>query len=920
MEFCGLVDSPASLLDEPRTCAKCRSAARLGNGLCLKCLLYGALDYQAADSARTKFKGILAELDLRDRSWRVRDYEILEEIGRGGMGVIYRARELHCQRIVALKRVLNYHADSDHTLARFRREAETATKLDHPNIVPIYYVAEDEDGLPFFSMKFASGGSLLQAREGFRRDPRQSVSLMAKVAVAIQYAHEQGVLHRDLKPSNILLSNCWEPMVSDFGLAKWLDTSAELTRTLTIFGTPGYIAPEQAAGDVRSLAVAADIYSLGAILFELLAGRPPFLGEHALAVIRLAAEKPAPRLRSLAPQLDRDLETICARCLEREPSERYQSARSLAQDLQKWSERRPILARPVSIPARLWRWFRRNRTLAGTLTVVLLLVATSLLAQMRSWKLESAARESALTSRSVAVLPFLDLDRVAPDEVASQSVASSLQRELNLVSPARIRTVPLLASGGWRVAEQIREASKVAKVRAVLTGTERTLQGKKRTSLRLLSAATGEPLLARVYEYEVNDKAAYAAGKDISGAIDRILSTRDWSNITQSEIDPGLRNNSAKEAIMAGREFMSRYTAPDYDRAIALFREALQVEPNSSLAHSYLAIAAAGRTHYISDLSFLDVGREEARKAIQLSPGSSDARRALAGVYYQEGKFSEALEEQLRTIEIGGLEEKVVCFIGLTLDVMGRSHQALIWYRLASMLTERPGEVDAVIGDCWAKLCDDEQASWAYKRAANLRPANPQGPVGISHIKLLEGNFEEARKICQTTSHGDGNTGDADQIAAQIEFFARQFDTAQKLYSHLAAIDPSGGGSFYGAVSYQSALGRIKQALGYRMSAKALLEHCLVNEKAAVRRGPENPEAAYRLAAVEASLSMSESSFEHLRAAVRLGWIDYRSLALDPRFDSVRQTPEFNAIIEALTKKVTDMRLKSHNLLKIAKQ
>ena len=256
------------------------------------------------------------------------NYELLEEIGRGGMGVIYRARQRHSGRTVALKRILSYHAESRETLARFRREAEAASSLDHPNILPIYEVGETEEGIPFFSMKYAPGGSLQEVGPALRDDPQQIVRLLAKVTRAVESAHSQGILHRDLKPGNILLDARGEPLVSDFGLAKWLDTSTDLTRSLTIFGTPGYIAPEQAKGSGAQLTPAADIYSLGAILFDLFTGRPPFLGEHALAVIQQASEKPAPKLRSLAPALDRDLETICAKCLEREPQARYQSRRA----------------------------------------------------------------------------------------------------------------------------------------------------------------------------------------------------------------------------------------------------------------------------------------------------------------------------------------------------------------------------------------------------------------------------------------------------------------------------------------------------------------------------------------------------------------------------------------------------------------
>src|SRR5207244_2901234 len=335
----GLSDSVAGVSESPAKCRQCGATTRLGNGLCLSCTLREGREGDR-EASRESFEAILAEDQVRDTHWRVGNYEILEEIGRGGMGVIYRARQRHSRRIVALKRMVSYHADSRETRERFRREAEAAASLDHPNILPIYEVGHGEDGLPFFSMKYAAGGSLQKAGPALHSEPRQSVHLMTKVAHAVQYAHEHGVLHRDLKPGNILLDSRGEPFVTDFGLAKWLDTSTDLTRTLTIFGTPGYIAPEQAGGAAK-LTPAADVYSLGAILFDLFTGRPPFLGEHALAVIQQASEKPAPKLRSLAPTLDRDLETICARCLEREPDARYHTAGALAEDLERWLEGRP---------------------------------------------------------------------------------------------------------------------------------------------------------------------------------------------------------------------------------------------------------------------------------------------------------------------------------------------------------------------------------------------------------------------------------------------------------------------------------------------------------------------------------------------------------------------------------------------------
>src|SRR6476469_4853110 len=318
--------------EEHAKCEKCGATVRLDTGICVSCLLREGLE-GGDDVSHAFFQTVLAEVDAPHKTWFLGNYEILEEIGRGGMGVIYRARQRHSRRIVAVKRGLRYHSDSRETLARFRREAQAAASLDHPNILPIYEVSESEDGLPFFSMKFAPGGTLQQVGPALRKEPRQCVALVANITRAVQYAHSRGILHRDLKPGNILLDGLGEPLVSDFGLAKWLDTSSDLTRTLTIFGTPGYIAPEQASQSAADLKPTADIYSLGAILFDLLAGRPPFLGAHALSVIRQAADLPAPKLRTFSKIADRDLETICSRCLERDPTARYSSAQDLAEDL-----------------------------------------------------------------------------------------------------------------------------------------------------------------------------------------------------------------------------------------------------------------------------------------------------------------------------------------------------------------------------------------------------------------------------------------------------------------------------------------------------------------------------------------------------------------------------------------------------------
>jgi serine/threonine-protein kinase len=271
------------------------------------------------------------------------EYDILEEVGRGGMGVVYRARHRGLRRIVALKTLRAEGLAREEDLRRFRSEAEVLASLDHPHIVPIYEVGEHE-GQPCYAMKLLGGGSLAdRLREG-PLSPRQAAQLLAAVARAVHHAHQCGVLHRDIKPANVLLDEQGQPHVSDFGLARWLADASGLTGVTTsgtLVGTVAYMAPEQAAGEARHLTTAVDVHALGAVLYECLAGRPPFVGETLLDTLRRVCEEVPAGLSLSCPGISRDLETICLKCLEKDPQRRYPSAAALADDLQRWLEGLP---------------------------------------------------------------------------------------------------------------------------------------------------------------------------------------------------------------------------------------------------------------------------------------------------------------------------------------------------------------------------------------------------------------------------------------------------------------------------------------------------------------------------------------------------------------------------------------------------
>ncbi|MCI0537771.1 MAG: serine/threonine protein kinase, partial [Verrucomicrobiales bacterium] len=420
---------------------------------CPRCLLAYGIDGFPGEGAASS-GGPAVRLFPFDKVCDFGDYELIEEIGRGGMGIVYRARQKSLNRMVALKVILAGCWATEFQVERFRAEAEAAARLDHPNIVPIYDIGEN-NGQPFFTMRLVEGTNLgeplgqskpdktarhhtpEQAKTGESCIPfpqaagqlagarfelafwngqgetdhvrrtgaetsraprwigRDAAALLAKLSRAVHYAHQRRVLHRDLKPTNILIDAKGEPHLTDFGLAKMLEPSRGRTLTAAVLGTPAYMAPEQARGRSGQVSTAADIYSLGAILYELLTGQAPFTGESPLEILDLVrAAEPIPP-RALDPTVHRDLETICLKCLHKEPDRRYGSAEALAEDVERWLEGKPILARPVAPVERLWLWARRKPTVAAlAAAVVFLILATAIGSTLLSFRI-AAARDEA---------------------------------------------------------------------------------------------------------------------------------------------------------------------------------------------------------------------------------------------------------------------------------------------------------------------------------------------------------------------------------------------------------------------------------------------------------------------------------------------------------------------------------------------
>lgn len=338
-----------------------------------------------------------------NKEWpKVRGYQILDVLGRGGMGVVYKARHTSLNRVVALKMVLAGSHAGETELSRFRIEAEAVARLQHPNIVQIYEVGE-QDNQPYFSLEFVDGGSLAQKCNGQPQPTRQAAALVESLARAMDYAHQQGIVHRDLKPANILLTSKGMPKITDFGLAKRLESNDGETKSGAVLGTPSYIAPEQAAGKIKEIGPCTDVYALGTILYELLTGRPPFRGETPLdTMLRVMTDEPvAPSL--ICNKVPRDLETICQKCLHKEPAKRYASARALAEDLRRFLTGESIQARPVGTVEKVWRWSKRRPLVAGLMAALMMVMLFGIFGVTWQWRRAENLRQTAEANAAEAI-------------------------------------------------------------------------------------------------------------------------------------------------------------------------------------------------------------------------------------------------------------------------------------------------------------------------------------------------------------------------------------------------------------------------------------------------------------------------------------------------------------------------------------
>jgi serine/threonine protein kinase/predicted Zn-dependent protease len=747
-----------------RICRKCgaRIFADAPEGLCPRCVLKTALamppeasvaevadlggidkpsrgDATAAPDGKkgTRAAELLGELG---------DYELLEEVGRGGQGVVFRARQKTLNRTVALKVIsLGQWASKAH-VKRFRREAEAAASLEHPGIVPIHEVGE-RDGSCYFSMQFIEGGQL---DEVVRREPmpiRRAVELIVNVARTVHYAHEHGILHRDIKPGNILLDAKGEPHLTDFGLARLVETESTMTRTLEVVGTPSYMAPEQAIGNNAAISSVTDVYGLGAVLYQLLTGQPPFAGGTTYETIKLLLDTEPKKPRLLNPKIDRDLSTICLKCLEKDPKGRYSSALALAEDLEHWRKHEPIQARRTGIFARSGKWVRRNPTSA--------LLAASLMALAGAaawivWKSEFIYHP---VTSGVAVLPFENLS----GEPDNAYFANGIQEEIltRLASIADLKVISRTSTQHYQgKPKNLREIAKQLGVANIVEGSVQKAADQVRVNVQLVNAQTDSHLWADTYDRNLTD--IFGVESEIAKRIAESLQAKLTGREEQALAVKPTNNPEAYDAYLRGLAFEARGDIPYSNdllvlKAVGFFERAVELDPNFALAWARLSRGDAMLYSNYADPTLAargDAAKRALENARKLAPNSPETLLALG--YYQYWVLrdygpAKTTFDRVRKMLPGNSE--VPMALGRVTRHEGHWDQSVAYNEQALALD--PRNVELLMGAAWTygALRQFPAALKLYDRALDIAPNDPGVMAAKGAIYQAQGNTQEAARF-----------------------------------------------------------------------------------------------------------------------------------------------------------------------------
>jgi serine/threonine protein kinase/Tfp pilus assembly protein PilF len=922
-----------------RVCSKCGAEipADAPEGGCPGCLLESGLGFpDTDDTSNHEAQTARAAEMLRELG----DYELLEEIGRGGQGVVFRARQKSLNRTVALKVVSLGQWASDAHLKRFRREAEAAASLDHPCIVPIYEVGERE-GACYFAMKFVRGGQLDEVVSRRPLSIRQAAELIAKLARTVHYAHQHGVVHRDIKPGNVLVDVNGEPHLSDFGLARLLETESTMTGTQEMIGTPSYMAPEQALGNKAQLTSATDVYGVGAVFYQLLTGHPPFLGGTTYETIRLLldAEPRPPRL--LNPKVPRDLSTICLKCLEKDPKHRYSSALTLAEDLEHWLKHEPIRAHHAGIFTRARKWIQRN---PSTAMLVTLSVALAIGLGVVFWNRESAGP----LAKSIAVLPFENLSSDPDNAYFADGVQDEILANLARIADLKVIGRTSVMQYKSDVARDLSKIGRQLGVGNVLEGSVQRAGNRVRVNAQLVDARTHRQLWGQTYDRDLAD--IFAIQSEIAIVIADELHAK-LSPIEKSEIERPATSDMVALNVYnrAGTLLLGSFSSAvgaKLLQAVDLLNEAVARDP--SFFHAYCRLAFTHDRLYFLGLDHsparLALAEAAVRAASRLRPDAGETHLARAEDLYQghldyngalaelelarrtlpnhprifelkgyierrQGHWEESTRSLERSIELDPRDSFTLLQIGLSYGMLHRYPEQISVFERAVAVA--PNDAASKVALAIVQFHWKADTKQLHETIDSIRATNPGGLKDVTSdwlsCAMAERDLEAARNALN--AFGDAPMTDYNVhlnrplIEGVLARMANDEDKAQAAFTAARAqqektvqAQPDYGPALCVLGLIDAALGRKDEAL---QEARRAVELTPVEKESLT-----GPHMIKYLAMTAAWAGDKDLACEQLAIAVRPpATVSYGQLKLLPWWDPLRGDPRFEQIVTSLAPK-----------------